>query len=246
MMMQDPASARAHVSVCLASYNGERFIEDQLTSVLAQLQDGDEVIVSDDASQDRTVELVEAMADPRVRLLRNDASVGVVKNFERALRIARHDYIFLCDQDDVWLPGKVQRMADALQQAVMVVSDCRVVDENLQTLHPSFFALRGSRPGILHNLWRNAYLGCCIAMRASVLQRALPLPAVIPMHDMWLGLVAQTLGEVRFLPEVLSMYRRHGHAASEGAGVSSSSRGQQLRWRWQLASALLLRWSTGR
>lgn len=246
--MSNPAesaisSLRAPVSVCLACYNGERYIAEQLQSVLAQLMPTDEVIVCDDASTDKTVDVVRGIGDARIRIYQNKASLGIVRNFEQALQNAQHDCLFLCDQDDVWLPNKVERMLAALADAVMVVSDCRVVDAQLETLHPSFFALRGSRPGIANNLWRNAYLGCCIAFKRSLLPRALPIPANVPMHDMWLGLVAQTLGRVTFLPEVLSLYRRHGGAASDGARVSSSSRLQQLIWRWQLASALLLRWS---
>lgn len=176
----------------------------------------------------------------------NKTSLGIVRNFEKALNLAQHEYLFLCDQDDVWLPGKVNHMLVALNDAVMVVSDCRVVDSDLQALYPSFFKLRGSRPGIPQNLWRNSYIGCCIAFHRSVLRRALPFPDNVPMHDMWLGLVAQTLGHVTFLSEVLSLYRRHDAAASESAGVSSASRLQQLTWRWKLLSDLVLRWCLGR
>jgi len=236
--------SRPPVSVCLACYNGERYIAEQLQSVLQQMQPQDEIIVSDDASTDQTVVIVTSFASPLIRLHQNKTSLGVVRNFEHALRQARHDTIFLCDQDDVWLPGKVDQMQAALDHAVLVVSDCRVVDANLQTLHTSFFALHGSREGIAANLWRNAYLGCCIAFKRSLLQRALPIPAKVPMHDMWLGLIAQTLGRVEFLPQVLSLYRRHASAASDGAGVSRASRWQQLVWRLNLLSALLVRWGS--
>lgn len=237
---------RPPVSVCLACCNGERFISEQLQSVLLQLLPHDEVIVCDDASTDQTVAIVLALQDPRIELHQNPTALGIVRNFEKAVSHASHDFVFLCDQDDIWLQGKVDRMVDALKTAVLVVSDCRVVDGKLNTLNPSFFALRGSGPGIGHNLWRNAYLGCCIAFKSCLLQRALPIPSNVPMHDMWLGLVAQTLGRVVFLPEVLSLYRRHSAAASDGAGVSTSTRFQQLKWRWHLVSALALRWGLGR
>ena len=157
--MSNPAesaisSLRAPVSVCLACYNGERYIAEQLQSVLAQLMPTDEVIVCDDASTDKTVDVVRGIGDARIRIYQNKASLGIVRNFEQALQNAQHDCLFLCDQDDVWLPNKVERMLAALADAVMVVSDCRVVDAQLETLHPSFFALRGSRPGIANNLWR--------------------------------------------------------------------------------------------
>lgn len=232
---------RAPVSVCLASFNGECYIAEQIDSVLAQLLPHDEFIVSDDGSSDQTVDIIQSIGDSRIRLYQNKSSLGVVRNFERALQYAQHDYIFLCDQDDVWFPSKVGRMLAELSVAVMVVSDCRVVDANLQTTRQSFFTLRGSRPGIANNLWRNSYLGCCMAFRRSLLVKALPIPTGAPMHDMWLGLVAQTSGRVTFLPEVLSLYRRHGKAATDSDGVSNYSRWQQLTWRWKLAVALLLR-----
>lgn len=240
------STQRQTVSVCLASYNGEHYIEEQIQSVLAQLAPSDELIVSDDASSDQTVDIIKRMGDTRIRLLQNAKSLGIVQNFARALKAAQNEVIFLCDQDDVWLPNKVDRMLVALTNGIMVVSDCQVVDAQLAPLHASFFALRGSRPGIAQNLWRNAYLGCCIAFKRTLLSRALPVPSKVPMHDMWLGLVAQTMGTVVFLPEVLSLYRRHGNAASDGARVSRSSRWQQLAWRWRLASALMLRWGLGR
>ncbi|MBK6651394.1 MAG: glycosyltransferase family 2 protein [Betaproteobacteria bacterium] len=238
--------SRAPVSVCLACYNGERYIAEQLNSVLDQLLPYDEIIVSDDASTDQTAAVVHALKDNRIRFHQNECGLGIVRNFEQALAHARNDLIFLCDQDDIWLPGKVDRMVASLNNAVMVVSDCRVVDASLATLYPSFFARLGSRPGILRNLWRNTYLGCCIAFHRRLLKRALPIPTKVPMHDMWLGLTAQTLGQVIFLPEVLSLYRRHGAASSDGGRTSTSSRLQQLKWRWRLVSALVIRWGFGR
>ena len=198
-------AVRAPVSVCLASFNGECYIAEQIDSVLAQLLPHDEFIVSDDGSSDQTVDIIQSVGDSRIRLYQNKSSLGAVRNFEQVLQYAQHDYIFLCDQDDVWLPNKVGRMLAELAVAVMVVSDCRVVDANLQTMRQSFFALRGSGPGIRNNLWRNSYLGCCMAFRRSLLAKALPIPTGAPMHDIWLGLVAQTSGRVTFLPEVLSL-----------------------------------------
>lgn len=234
---------RPPVSVCLASYNGAHFIEAQIHSVLEQLHPQDELIISDDSSQDLTLALVKQLDDPRIRTLQNTHKKGVIQNFENALNHASHGYIFLCDQDDIWLPGKVNACVHLLQTAVLVVTDCTVVDAKLQPLHTSFFALRGSRAGILPNLWKNSYLGCCMAFRKSVLLRALPMPNKLPMHDMWLGLVAETCGPVIFLPEQLSLYRRHNHAHSNAGGISSATRLEQIGFRIRLLFALILRLS---
>jgi glycosyltransferase involved in cell wall biosynthesis len=225
--------------VCMATYNGERHVAAQLASIL-QSPRVDEVLVSDDGSTDRTLEIVRGFTDPRVRLLAGPRA-GVIRNFESLLGAARGEYIFLADQDDVWVPHKVDTMMAALQTADLVVSDCTVVDDDLRPLQPSFQALRHSGPGLLKNLARNGYLGCCMAFRRSVLERALPFPHPLPMHDWWIGLVAERVGTVHFLKEPLLQYRRHGGNASSTSEQSTASLGRQIAWRASLAMALLVR-----
>src|SRR5688500_7950774 len=107
-------SARSvRVSVCMATFNGARFIEAQVESILRELRPGDELVVSDDRSTDATMEKIRNFADPRVRMLVSPEA-GLVRNFENALRHARGHYVFLCDQDDVWLPGKLDTMCETL------------------------------------------------------------------------------------------------------------------------------------
>jgi glycosyltransferase involved in cell wall biosynthesis len=227
------------VSVCLPAYNGDRYIAEQLASIL-RFDRVDEVLLSDDGSSDRTLAMIDSMSDPRLRLLRGPGR-GLAHNIEFLLHRASGEIIFLSDQDDVWLPGKVEAMLQALQSCDLVVSDCSVVDADLNVLHPSFFALRGSRPGVLRNLLRNRYLGCCMAFRREVLGRALPFPAELPMHDWWIGLVADAFFRVRFIDRPLLLYRRHGANTSPTSERSKASLRQQLFWRWRLASQLALR-----
>jgi len=234
-------SIRQPVSVCLASHNGELYIEAQILSVLEQLLPQDELIISDDASTDNTLAVVQKIADHRIQTLQNTQPLGVVKNFEKALVRAKYEYVFLCDQDDIWLPGKVDKCLKVLEHSVLVVTDCRVVDTQLHSIHPSFFSLRSSRPGMISNLWKNSYLGCCMAFRRSLLHRALPIPPGVPMHDMWLGLIAQTCGSVIYLPEILSLYRRHPNATSDAASTSRASLMQQFAYRFRLLQALVCR-----
>ena len=129
------------VSVCVTTYNGEKHIEEQLRSILSQLGDTDEVIVSDDGSDDHTLSIIHRIADSRVSIYHNTGKKGVIHNVENALGKAKGDYIFLSDQDDVWLPTKVACSLKGLQEAPLVVSDCYVTDENLQIVHDSFFAV---------------------------------------------------------------------------------------------------------
>jgi hypothetical protein len=132
-------------------------------------------------------------------------------------------------------------MLDALQRADLAVCDCRVVDDNLRELHPSFFRLRRSGPGLWHNLVRNGFLGCCIGLRRELLQHALPFPERLPMHDWWLGLVAESYGRTVFVPQVLTLYRRHGANASSTAEDSRADWRTRVRWRVRLVRSLLSR-----
>lgn len=233
------------LSVCMCTYNGARFLREQLESILMQLGPQDELIVVDDGSRDSTVAVLQSLGDSRLRLYRNERNLGPARSFERALALAQGDRVFLADQDDVWLPGKVPAMVDALNEADLAVSDCRVVDEALNELHPSFFARQRSGPGLLRNLARNTYLGCCIALRRELLQVALPFPARLPMHDWWLGLVAEAFGRVVFVAQPLVLYRRHGANASTAAQASTAAWTTRLRWRARLLWALLARKAGG-
>jgi glycosyltransferase involved in cell wall biosynthesis len=229
------------LSVCMCTYNGARYLREQVESILPQLGPQDELIVVDDGSSDDTVALLQSLGDSRVQLHRNERNLGPIRSFERALRLAGGDIVFLADQDDVWLPGKAQAMVAALDRADLAVSDCRVVDESLHELHPSFFARQGSGPGLLRNLARNTYLGCCIALRRELLQFALPFPARLPMHDWWLGLVGEAFGRVVFVAQALVLYRRHSANASTAAQASTAAWTTRIRWRACLSWALLAR-----
>ena len=115
-----------------------------------------------------------------------------------------------------------------------MVHDARVVDESLQTIAPSFFALRHSRAGFLRNFLRNSYMGCCMALTRPVLERALPFPPDLPMHDQWLGLAAEKYGRTCFLPQPYLLYRQHGGNVTGGKTTFS----QKVRWRIALLRAL--------
>ncbi len=144
------------------------------------------------------------------------------------------------------MPEKVETMMRALGSVDLVVSDCRVVDKDLKILQSSFFATRGSGPGLLKNLLKNSYLGCCMAFNRSLLRFALPFPQPLAMHDWWLGLVAESFGSVAFVPCPLVMYRRHQANASSASEKSSVPLQRQLAWRAQIANDLAGRWLTHR
>lgn len=224
-------------SVCMAAYHGEKYIAEQLSSILPQLSAGDEVLVSDDAPGGETEMIVRSFAreDSRVRYLEGPGQ-GVVRNFEFVLSQATGDVLFLCDQDDVWLPNKVERVMTAIESgACLVLHDASVTDGALSVTEPSFFDKHGSKPGFLRNFLRNSYMGCCMAFTRQVAENALPFPKQIPMHDQWLGLVAEKTGKVVFLREPLLLYRQHGGNVTGGATTLR----QKASWRLSLLRAVL-------
>src|SRR5687768_11846473 len=121
------------VSVCMATKNGAKYIREQLDSILAQLDPSDEIVISDDASTDETISLIESYNDNRIRLLKNKSSVGISRNFEISLTVSKGEFIFLADQDDVWTSNKVEVMKKSLDRYDLVVSDCLLVDHSLQS-----------------------------------------------------------------------------------------------------------------
>lgn len=208
------------VSVAMAVYNGENYIEEQLDSILCQLGPHDEIIVSDDGSSDRTRELVYRYQkqDGRVRCI-NGPGRGIKQNIAHAIAHTKGSYIFLADQDDVWRPDKVRRVLRAFREhkCHVVVHDCVVMDAALtHVIYPSFFAYRGCGAGVWKNLWRNKYIGCCMAFRSSLKPYILPIPDDIQMHDQWIGILNDRhRGGTVFLKEPLLYYRRHSHNVSD-------------------------------
>ena len=135
-----------------------------------------------------------------------------MRAFEAALYEARGDFIFFSDADDIWMPGKLNRVLAEFQRAdaLAVVTDARVIDSDGRELLPSYFRWRGSGPGLLKNLWKNTFLGCCLAMRGDCKGYVLPFPRFVIMHDVWIGLASELVGRTAFVAEPLLLYRRHG------------------------------------
>ena len=208
------------ISVAMISYQGEKYIEEQLDSILAILGPRDEVIISDDGSTDRTREILVRYEsqDERVRMI-NGPKAGVKKNVENALRACEGEYIFLADQDDIWMPDKVECVLNAFKQdgVGLVVHDAMVTDGSCQNvILESFYSLKGSGAGVIKNIWRNTYIGCCMAFKRDILEEVLPIPDYIEMHDQWIGVINDQLKRgTSFIPQKLIKYRRHGNNASE-------------------------------
>lgn len=230
------------ISVCIATFNGAKYIKYQLNSILAQLENQDEVIISDDCSDDNTVGIIEGINDNRVKLLKNTSKLGIVRNFENSLIHAQGDYIFLADQDDIWGDKKVLTLIRYLEEGYdLLMSDALIVNENGQAITESYFSIVNSKTGLSRNLIKNSYLGCCMAFKRSVLDNALPFPKYIIMHDIWIGLISEILFKPKFIDDKLVLYRRHGDNYSPSAEISKNSLAFKLRYRVNLIIELIKR-----
>ena len=216
------------ISVCLASYNGEKYIREQLASILKQLKENDEIIVSDDGSTDCTLDVVRSFHDGRIKIYTNQGEHGYTKNFENALNHAEGDYIFISDQDDVWRENKVERCLEALKDHELVIHDAAMTDENLKVTAPSHFAKYHVEDGFWKTFLRTRYTGACMAFtRNFMLKRVLPFPKnqkYCP-YDYWLAYLGLYYKEAIVLHESLIFYRRH-----EGTALNAGEYSTRTLW----------------
>ncbi len=217
------------VSVCMATFNGEQYIQPQIDSILSQLSPQDELIISDDGSTDHTLDIITSYAskDKRIKVLKfsrdKQGQLPVTlatTNFENALRHVNGDYIFLADQDDVWLPEKVATMKKALEKYDYIVSDAYVTDSNLHILSESRF-----NEAVTKDRWKalfkpTPWTGCCAAFKKNVLMAALPFPSRLQSHDRWIGYIGSLFFKSLIMEQPLIYYRRH-HNNTSGSSKSN-------------------------
>jgi glycosyltransferase involved in cell wall biosynthesis len=211
------------ISVCMATYNGEKYIKEQLLSILKQISNEDEIIISDDLSDDKTIEIIESLKDNRIKIFFN-TNRGYTNNFQNAIQQASGDCVFLSDQDDIWVDNKLEIMSEMLLKYDFVVSDAKIVDTQLGSLGSTYFELRGGGAnGFMNNLKKLKYIGCCMAFRRIILKKVLPFPknTTLCPHDFWIALISEFYYKTIVIQEPLLLYRRHGKNVSTHISVTS-------------------------
>ena len=201
----------------MATYNEAKYIREQLESILCQLSEDDEIIVSDDGSTDGTIDIIMSYHDNRVKVLHHISSPGssfvkATRNFENALLHAHGDYIFLADQDDVWHKNKVSVCSSYLDKYMLIQHDRTLIGNSygyplhVKSIHKLFFL----------NLFDLPFKGCCMAFRRELLQKVLPIPKPVIVHDAWIGCWGYLLGSYVSINDELIDYRVHGKNVSIG------------------------------
>ncbi len=233
-------------SVCMATYNGEKYVVRQLESILDQLSADDEVILVDDCSTDGTIEAVKGLNDARIAIHINDRNRREVYSFGRAISLARHQYIFLSDQDDIWLPGRVALITEALQSALLATTNFDWIDQDeqpLQLSHDGVLPEHSSRH--FKNIadifvGKTTYFGCAMGFRRELLSLIAPIPSYVELHDWWIALAGNLAGSNVHLSDKTFWKRRHDSNAT--STTSSRSLARKLRSRAIFARSLLHLW----
>jgi len=219
------------ISVCMAAYNGEKYIKEQVSSILPQLGENDELIVSDDGSTDGTINILENFNDKRIKIFHHNRSEVKIpaflstksadkfyfaaRNFENALTKSRGNYIFLSDQDDVWLPDKVEKTIPYLKEGTLVISDAWIVNSKLEKID-RLSKYKQYKKGFLKNICiRGAPQGSVCAFTENIKRYILPVPQNVLAHDYWLSLLAELKFNSVYIPEPLVLYRRYDATVSD-------------------------------
>lgn len=209
--------SRKAISVCMASYNGAFYIRQQIESILPQLSQEDELIIVDDCSVDCTIEIISSIPDNRIQLHRNVSNKGVVKTFEEAVRLAKNEYIFLADQDDIWTENRVEKMLQVIMNFPfrLVTGNFISIDMQGKRLYTISDRIRARESCAyarnIYNIFRgkSVYYGCAMAFKRELKEIILPFPKYIESHDVWIAMAANLLKSNIHLEYIVLKHRLH-------------------------------------
>lgn len=212
------------IDVLLATYNGEKYLKEQIDSILNQTYQNINLIISDDGSSDNTVQILRdyEQKDERVKVHYQKENLGYIKNFEFLLKQVQNDLYMLADQDDIWLPEKIEKTYQQLksQNADLVFGDLEVVNENLDTIYESFNdymklnrKIKKYLTSYQVNYLYNCVTGCTVMSKKKFIEDILPMPSQSKyvIHDHWLGIMISLNGKLAYMPERYIKYRQHGN-----------------------------------
>lgn len=242
------------ISVCMATYNGAKYIKPQLDSILCQLDENDELVISDNFSNDGTIEIINSYNDKRIKLYefepnkrllktRHGKEKNISNNFENALKKCKGDYIFFADQDDVWKKDKIEKMIKYLEKYDLVMSNATTIDGYDNILLEKLYIANPIQNGIFSFRAR----GCLLGITRKLKDCFIPMPKLIVSHDLWAGIIAEFWGSFYFLDESLILHRRNiGNASTDVSQKSKNSLFYKIYYRVNLLFYGLIRVITRR
>ncbi|MEA1916325.1 MAG: glycosyltransferase family 2 protein [Campylobacterota bacterium] len=212
------------VSIAMCTYNGERFINEQLDSILNQTYKNLEIIITDDCSSDKTVEIIREYekSDSRIKFHQNEKNLGFVKNFEKAISFCSGEYIALADQDDIWKLNKLEVFLDEIEDNVLIYSDAILIDADgnetgNQLIRPSGCLVRGKCNKAF--FLRNCVSGNTLMFKKELVEHIMPIPSEMSYHDIWIAFVASTYGTITYTEEPMTYYRRYAEQVTSAPPV---------------------------
>lgn len=240
------------ISVCIATYNGEKYIREQLDSILKQLDFRDEVIISDDGSKDATLDIIKSYKDPRIKIFNHEKKIlkkskissfmYATNNFENAINKAQGDLVFLADQDDIWTDDRVQVMKDALSTSDFVLCNLSLIDSEGKVIKEKLYDNNPVGKSFLSNLYLMPFRGCTMAFRKEALDLAMPLPNKCVCHDNWIGLcLTYTKKRFKYIDSPLHLYRTHSNNVSPVTEKSPNSLYFKLSYRLRFLFQIISR-----
>jgi glycosyltransferase involved in cell wall biosynthesis len=208
------------ISIAMATYNGAKYLEEQIDSILRQTLPASEIVVCDDCSTDATWEMLQRYAnmDTRFKIYRNGKNLGFLKNFEKAISMCSGDYIALSDQDDIWTDNHLESLYSNIGNKSMSCGNGLIVDKNNQslklTIKSQLVLDRIPRDDFSKAktilFFRNPYLGATVLFHRSLVNSALPIPDGCEYHDSWIALAACLDKGINYVDEIILNYRRTG------------------------------------
>jgi glycosyltransferase involved in cell wall biosynthesis len=216
-----------NIDILLATYNGEKYLKEQLNSLFLQTYQNFKILVRDDGSIDSTINIIkeyEKVYPTKIKLIQdNFGNLGSSKSFMKLLEYSKSKYIMFCDQDDIWLPDKIRKSLSKIIDLekkhgsdipLLVFTDLKVVDEKLNIIQKSFWKYQKLIPDISSNwkklLAQNVITGCTIIINNKSKKVLLPFSLNMMIHDQWIGVNIAKFGKIDYLKEQTILYRQHG------------------------------------
>ena len=202
------------VSVAMCTYNGEKYLKEQLDSIINQKYKNIEIIITDDCSNDNTISIIKQYQKKhkQIKLYKNQKNLGFIKNFEKAISLCQGDYIALADQDDIWKKDKIKNFVKDISNNILIYSDAIIINEegeeqNHFLVSPKKNLIKGNNNKAF--LFNNCISGNTLMFKKELIPHILPIPDKVSFHDIWIAFVASTYGKITYTDRSFTLYRRY-------------------------------------